>query len=396
MKKPRILFLHRQTTAVGWYRSTVPARALRLLDYPVTCLVGHDNCVPSLRGRKLPKDAYFNAFMQERIGKYDLLIADRAVTESEWAIEAAYRHRSPGCRMICDLDDLFIDVEPTNKVAMHYRPGGAPREAGLAHLRVSELCTVSTEPLAEALRSKTHAIKVIHNHVDPKDWSFLRTDPARSSDPHLRIFYGGGDSHLMDLEAIRPGLEAVLRDPPVPVRFICFGSAPAWLYDLSVEIPGRVVILPWTPFKNYPQTVAWGGCEVMIAPLRDTPFTRSKSNIKVLEAGLLASAIIASKVGPYASVPESCALLVENTKSAWEAALRAVLTDATLRERLCTNNRAWTLDSYSLEKASVLWQSAVEEAMSRPRIETLADTRLPTDPPLLIEGRPVEPENAGA
>lgn len=391
--KPRILFLHRQTTAVGAYRATYPARALRLLGYPVTCLVGHDNCVPSRRG-KLPKDAYFDAFMRENIGKYDLLIADRAVSNDEWGILAAFRHRSPNCRMICDLDDLFTDVPKDNKVAMHYRPGAEPREAGLSHLRVSELCTVSTEPLAAALRDKTHVVRVCSNHLDPKEWSYLATDPSRGSDPHLRIFYGGGDSHLNDLEEVRPALEAILRDPPVPLRFICFGSVPAWLWNIATEIPGRVVVLPWVPFKHYPQTVAWGGCEVTIAPLRPTPFSLCKSNIKILESALLASAIVCSNVGPYTSAPDDVALKVENTPSAWETALRAVLTDASLRERLCVANRAWTLDSFSLEKAAAVWETAVEEAMSRPRILTLSDTRLPTDPPLLTEGRPVEPENA--
>jgi len=44
--------------------------------------------------------------------------------------------------------------------------------------------------------------------------------------------------------------------------------------------------------------------DVALAPLEDNPFNRCKSELKLIEAGVMGKAIIASNVGPYADVIE--------------------------------------------------------------------------------------------
>jgi len=355
----RILFIKRQQSAVGYYRTDVPAKALAQLGHQVTVdSLGSD---PEAKAREL-------------IGTFDLLIADRAISEQTCGILAGLRHWTPGARMIVDFDDDFTNVPTWNAAHSNYRPGMSYRTVGLQHLRVAELTTVSTRPLAATFAPKTHAIMACENAIDPKDWQNLPVSPDRGADPCLRILYGGAQGHYGDLDAIRPGLQAFLEKPPVPVRLVCFGALPFWLHELARQIPGRVVSLPWVPFPDYPSTIAWGGVNLAIAPLAAHGFNTAKSNIKWLEAAIQGIPFLCSNVGPYAEIPEGCAVRAEDGD--WQDALNALVTDPDFRATIASRALSAVLDSWTLDQKRDSWQTAVETVMSRPRIESYDDTVL--------------------
>lgn len=380
MTKLRILMLHRQASAVGYYRTQLPARVLRAAGHEVVC--------PSETHDRLLRSEDDEDFVKAQAGRFDLIIVDRTVRFQDLKHFAALRHVNPGSRMIVDFDDDFANVPPWNPSWGSFQSGQQYREAGHAHLKLSELATVSTEPLRKAFERKAHAIRVCHNMIDPKDWTGLPTNRARGSDGHLRVLYGGASGHFGDLDVARAGIEAVIEKPPVPFRLICFGALPFWLHEASRKYPGRVVALPWVPFGDYPAAVAWGGFDVALAPLQDHPFNVAKSNIKWLEAAVQGIPFMCSNVGPYAEIPDGCAIRVENTPVQWSEGLRALLKDAALRQNLREESteavKQWTIDF-----AGRQWEDAAEEAMSRPRIESIEDTRLPHE---RIVRTPPEPE----
>jgi glycosyltransferase involved in cell wall biosynthesis len=271
--------------------------------------------------------------------------------------------------------------------------GQEPYEAGLNHLKLSEMTTVSSDVLRERFEPKSHAIRTVLNRIDPKDWEGHRVDSERVGDDHLRVLYGGAASHLGDLDEIKAGIEGLVRRQPVPWRLICFGSLPAWLHSLSKECPGKVICLPWIPFQFYPQAISWGGFDLAIAPLAKTEqppkkkkqpckFNLGKSNIKWLEAGVLGIPLLCSRLGPYAEIPDGCAIRVENTPVSWADALRTLLKDKPLRESLRQEARQAVFDEWTIDKGKENLQILLEETMARPRIESLEDTRLPSDPPV--------------
>ena len=243
------------------------------------------------------------------------------------------------------------------------------------------MVTVSTRTLANRFREDSHAIRVVPNRVDPKDWEGFQVNPERKDDPHLRVLYGGASGHFGDMDVAREGLEAMLRKQPVPWRLICFGAVPAWIHEVKLEMPGKVVVLPWTPFRDYPQMIAWGGFDLAVAPLAEHEFNEAKSNIKWLEAGIQGIPFLCSKVGPYAEIPEGAAIRVENTPAQWADGLRVLLTDETLRKNLKEEAYQAVRDSWTLDSGGENLQILLEETMSRPRIEGLEDAILPKDRP---------------
>jgi glycosyltransferase involved in cell wall biosynthesis len=294
---------------------------------------------------------------------------------------AGFKHYSAGCRMIVDFDDDYTCIPDWNQSQGNYYPGQENYEVGMRHLRLAEMTTVSTEALVERFRDKTHEIRCMPNLIDPADWEGLQVDPARGGDDHLRVLYGGAPSHYGDITAIRASLEEVIRKQPVPWRLICFGALPHWLHDLAQELPSKVVTLPWVAFQEYPQVVAWGGFDFAIAPLVAHPFNETKSKIKWLEAGIQGIPLIASRIGPYATIPAGCAIRVGNDHEEWTEAMISLLVDADLRQMYRENAYETVRETRTLDSGAERLQTIIEEVMDLPRIETREQTRLASDPP---------------
>jgi hypothetical protein len=109
------------------------------------------------------------------------------------------------------------------------------------------------------------------------------------------------------------------------------------------DLPVRAVF-PQPEEHEYPlfmlwftSTVRW---DVGIGPLRDTPFTRCKSDVKFLDYAAIGVAGAFSRVAPYDGAEEGSprhlesAYLVENSPEAWEDALETLLGDDELRLHL--------------------------------------------------------------
>lgn len=381
-KKLKILALHRQNSAVGYYRTWLKARSLKDMGHKVLWWEreSYNTLLRPKRWRSLPRRKWSEQWFRDNLNRYDLLMVDRAVASLEWARFAAFKYYSKGCRMIVDMDDDFACIPPWNQSHKTFQPGSEPYEAALSHLKNSEMLTVSTETLRRRFEDRAHRARVLPNLIDPKDWVGHPVCPEREKDPHLRILYGGASGHYGDLDEVKQAVKSLVHNPPTPFRLICFGSVPGWIHTLGRKYPGRVVIPgAWIPFRDYPAAVAWGGFDLAIAPLADHPFNHAKSNIKWLEAGIQQIPLICSDVGPYKDIPDECAIKVENTPAQWSQALRGILDEPQIRADVANRAFEAVYDSFTIDKGQKRLQSIVEEAMAAPRIETLEDTRLPSD-----------------
>lgn len=396
----RILALHRQQSAVGYYRTWLPARALAAAGHDVTWwedapynTVMHKYALQhkarfeeagiDFKTFKRTPELWFQdrltAVMRGEEEPYDIILTEKPIKFDDSATLAGFKHYMPNCRMICDFDDDFLDVPHWNLAAPKWHPGQEFREAGLRHMRFSELTTVSTETLAEKFSPHAHKIRAIPNLIDPLEWSNRPVNPERSLDSSVRIFYGGASGHYGDMDAARPGLEAFLRNPPCPIHFVIVGASPAWLHELREEFPDRIWNIDYQSIHDYPDVVAWGGFDIAIAPLAQHPFNEAKSDIKWLEASLQGMAFFCSNVGPYREIPAGLAIRVDNDEELWQEGLIALCENSRHRKEMAAEAKEYVLRERTLDAKGHLWHNTVEEAATLPRIERLEDTRLPSD-----------------
>ena len=359
MRKPRVLVLHRQQSAVGYYRQWVPARALARAGWEVTWSEER----PWFRRPQLEE------WIRDQAARHEVVLVDREVKPERLGLLVGLRHLMNDGRMVVDLDDDIMNIPPWNLGRGDYHPGQAAWNATMWHLMWAELATVTTSTLAERFRCRAHGIRVVPNVLDPADWEGHPVNPERAADPAFRIFYGGASGHYGDLDVVRPALEAFLLDPPAPVRLVCFGTVPKWLHDLRRRYPHRVVVCRWVPFRDYPAAVAWGGFDLSLAPLAEHPFNEAKSAIKALEAGIQGIPFLATPVGPYRDLPRDAFHVIP--PEGWLDFLREAVRSRDLLARAAKRAREFVLDVGTVARVASLWEDVIEDVRSRPRIDSV-------------------------
>jgi hypothetical protein len=195
---------------------------------------------------------------------------------------------------VADLDDLVCDeaLSRFNPGVLNGQvPERAIRRLYAAHRRALarfDHLTVSTEPLAEEVRSRFPAarVEILPNAVH-RSWRNGQ-EPAPSAEKDRVItYFPGTRSHDRDFAVYADGVARFLAAHPAarlevtgPLRF-----------DLPAR-PGQVVRHEKVPFPRFAERVR--GAWVNLAPLEATPFTRCKSALKVLEAGFWGAPTICS------------------------------------------------------------------------------------------------------
>ena len=385
----KILSVYRQDTAVGYYRQRVPGRILKSLGHDIEVAGPYGELRPdniklldSESLKPVPSGARkIVAFFMERLEQgIELFIHDRCTDSEEQENYADFRHYSPGCKMICDFDDDFMNVPTWNPAKRLYYPGKSAYETGLYELKLAEMVTVSTRELQEAYAGYSHRIHVAPNYIDPQEWEGWPVDPCRAGDDCIRILYGGASGHYGDMDEAKEGLQEVLLNPPVPIRLITMGAVPKWIHDIKRTCPeaaARVITLPWVIFADYPAAVAWGGFDIAIAPLASHPFNDAKSWIKWEEAAIQKIAFLGSNVGPYVPIPDDCAVKTDNTPQAWKENLTELILNADLRRRLTEKSYELVRETCLPAHGAKVWDNILSELSSAPRINSLEDTWLP-------------------
>lgn len=315
-------------SACGYYRIRVPFDQMRAEGLDVS-YARHGNPDPDV-----------DVFVGQRVGNRDSLLA--------W-LKLWRDHK-----LVWETDDDLWTVDPTN-----VRAAKVFTEDLLSYLepvvRVSHMVTVSSEPLAEAMRRFNDNVHVIPNHIDG-----ALLDVERPRRDRVTVGWAGGDSHERDLEMVKPHLRRFFdRNPDVDLHTIGWGSQraphefPKHMRASVRPNPLHTLRLPyrhsgWSPkVTDYYSKIDF---DIGLAPLVPSVFNRSKSAIKALEYAALGIPVIASDVGPYQDFVEDgvTGFLVRRDHE-WCARLRDLTNDADMREAMGAaakeKAKAWTIQN---------------------------------------------------
>jgi hypothetical protein len=216
--------------------------------------------------------------------------------------------RERRCRIIHDIDDLLWEI-PVDNPNVHAH-GSELLDDMKRAMRSADLVTAATEPLAEALgQIGISAVVVNPNLLDPVDWRMM---PKRAERKRLRIgWYGQRNVHIEDLNVI----EAVVRTLAHEVDFVFYGDLP---HGLS-QVQSNFEVYAATSIELFPTMLALLDLDILLSPLAKNRFNECKSNLRLLQAGLLGYAVIATDIEPHRTLPVT---RVANKPGIWIRAIR--------------------------------------------------------------------------
>lgn len=276
--------------------------------------------------------------------------------ESFYVLE---RLKKAGKRIVYDIDDDIFNIPKDHPASRLI--GRDELIAATACMNLADEIVASTNPLAEIIFSVTgRKPLVIPNAVDMSD-GWTPTPFTGSPDAIKRIFWQGGNTHGEDWRVCADAVDAILGERQ-DVRVVILGFLPPIVMEL-LQKPnwrGRVEFLEFSSTETYSQMMRHIRAEVGIAPLVDTRFNRSKSNLKFLEYTAVGIPTVASSLNPYSDTIENGVdgFLVK-TSQEWFSSITLMLDDK--RKRLATLEaaRRKVREQYDIGKTAAIWKKAL-------------------------------------
>jgi glycosyltransferase involved in cell wall biosynthesis len=249
--------------------------------------------------------------------------------------------------LVFSLDDLLTEAPRHNPIRKTL-----PDDIATLIKRTLQSCdrlVVSTEPLREYYRKKklVDDVVLIPNSIDPTKWAGLTLIKRRGPKP--RVGWAGALQHLGDLRCLKD----VVRDTAEIADWVFFGMCPEELRPYAKEFH------PFIPLEEYPAKLASLGLDLAVAPLEVNPFNEAKSNLRLLEYGMLGIPVVASNVYPYRNAPIK---LVENTTAAWIEAIRERIHEPDATEWEGRALEQWVRAHFLLDRHLPAWLNALTPA----------------------------------
>lgn len=326
--RPRVLGFPADETGCALYRIYAP---LWLLEHQAQA-----ECTLIRSGARPPELTELEQLAPDTVF-YQGMIADLGI-----AAMRQYRrfHRS---FKVFDLDDLKHNVPDANSLKERL-----VRDVKHRHRQALAQCDrliVSTEPLAEACRPWIADIRVVPNRLERARWGHLQN--RRRVGPKLRVGWAGAQQHHGDLAFI----SEVVKQTATEVDWIFFGMCLDDVRPYVKEVHG------WVHLNDYPAKLASLDLDLAVAPLELHPFNEAKSNLRILEHGILGRPMVCTDIYPYQNAPVQ---RVTNDTAAWVAAIRERVHDLDAAEHEGDALRAWVLAHYILDDHTHDWLSALQ------------------------------------
>lgn len=324
----------KQHGAIGWYRVMNPLKKL-----------GADITIGNVI-RSTAEDAMR---MKARGDIWFSKIADND------GIDHIYgTHRDiTGAKLVIDLDDDPILV---NEGHPDIEGIEAKKDMRIRMVKLADHLVVSTEEIAKNVRPLNPYVTVIPNAIDPEIWKFKN---QLKKDGKVRIGWMASGSHFADLPVINPVMAKILAKYP-NVEFHFAG--------MTWDDHNEERFFHHTGSGNYEKFPKWYselGIDIAIAPLKDTPFNRCKSNIKWMEAAMLEIPTVASDVLPYRDIKHGETGFLATNQDQFIKYLSKLIEDEELRRKIGKQAKKEILNHWTTDKVLPLYEKLFTKLLEK-------------------------------
>lgn len=267
-----------------------------------------------------------------------------------------------GARLVYWFDDNFLLLRGHAADEKRYR------ECFQLFLALSDGVIVSSSELKKTFEGERQVV-FLPSALDER--LIVLRQARRAAGDRIRIGYMGTSTHDEDLRMVLPALRTVCNRYPDRIRLQFTGVLTRETLERIEELGGLPVeiINPSPVESEYQAFLLWFTGEVRwdigIAPLVNNEFNRFKSDIKFLDYTAAAIPGIYSDVPAYVGTVKNyvTGVLVDDSASAWTAALERLIEDEPLRLKLVDNASRYLYEERILAKCADLWLPAIQEAL---------------------------------
>jgi GT2 family glycosyltransferase len=271
----------------------------------------------------------------------DSIVFQRQLEPGQIEIIEWVRNTSKALRVF-ELDDLITNLPPKSA----HRPNIAP-DIGQRLKRALALCdrfVVSTEPMRRAYGKWCDETIVVPNRLEKSRWLGLTAGRRPGGKP--RVGWAGAVGHRGDLAVIAHAVETTAKE----VDWIFFGMCPEALKPFVAEFH------PWAALYDYAAKLASLDLDLAVAPLEHHPFNEAKSNLRLLEYGVLGYPVVCTDILPYqGGLP---VVRVANRHRDWVRAIRDMVADRDACRRAGETLREVVIRDWMLEDHLGEWRRA--------------------------------------
>ena len=358
----RALFLQTSNSGVAWYRLTSWSSAAHRTKAFNALQPWWDKSMTATHPWEL--DLEDTVLRRRLLGELDdhaktanVVICQMVHTRAALTVLEGFKamYKIP---LITEIDDNMLATPTYNPASAVYGQGSVFRALALEQFRLSDAMIVSTPHLKEVYADYCKNIYVMPNSLDFRIWDNLRH--KRNTDV-IRIGWMGGASHEGDLKIIEPVVHRLLAKHPT-IRFCFVHGIPPFLRGID-----RVEeVHEFTRIDRYPQFLAGKGFDIGLAPLVDSSFNRSKSNLRWLEYAGLRVPCVASAVGNFnETITQAHDGLLCETQKDWEDSLSWLISDEVARKKIGKNANKTARNRFNMDINVFLYRDALEEVVGR-------------------------------
>lgn len=312
-------------TGCGWYRIVLPLGELR------------NHGVETTWGTRMHSNDW----------EADIIVAQRTCLPGPTsAFQRIARHRGKRPILVFELDDDLWNLDRSNRVSRGFYSDPQIRANLIENIKLADAVTVSTQPLAAIVRRWNTNVAVLPNTIPTE---ILQWRPGRYDD-RITIGWQGSPTHDGDWLGPSPHIERAFEQLAVDhlIEMHTVGSLPKHFPEV---FPHRHS--PWQEdIKAYYRLLDW---QIALAPLADTPFNRSKSDIRILEAAALGFPVVASAVAAYQdSVQHGKTGFLVRSHGEWGKYLAQLVNEPQLRQAMAHEARQWATGR-AVDQAALHW-----------------------------------------
>lgn len=282
--------------------------------------------------------------------RYDIIFMERPYTKEH--VETASRAIMWGKRVIIDYDDYLFGLQKDNPV-YHVYNNVQIKKNMLFFLNNADAIICSTDFLKEKLKELT-AEDHSRFHTVPNalnDYFLKITEPAVQQG----IMYRGSGTHRLDCESVKDALLNISKDNVITY----YGHCPDFIERSGYDF----IHHHWSgTITGYFGMLSQRLSSVMIVPLLDNDFNRSKSNIAAIEGVFAGACVLAPNFEEFSRIE---GVATYDSQEMFEAKLKALMaTPEHCKDRWATSKK-YIEENLLLSKINLLRMEIFEKVIEK-------------------------------